>query len=296
MEQLDTRFKSAEFAAAGIKASHSRIGALLREAGVLKFEDVERIARLQQEEASLFGEIAARLYGLSQDDIEQALERQFGQNRLRNGQSDVSLEVLAAYSPRTDQLAPLRKLRSNLLADQHVTNRHLTYAITSAKRGDGRSTLCANLAVLFAQLGRRTLLIDADLHHPRQHRLFGLSNRTGLSSSLAGRATDELLQIVPGLNSLSVITAGATPPNPNELLGRPLLQVILTRLSQQYEVILLDTPANTETGDTQAVAMSARNALVLVRKDASSSATTKQLVSELAAARVHVLGCVMNEF
>jgi protein-tyrosine kinase len=296
MEQLDVMLERAEPAPHGARPTHNRIGTLLREAGVLDHEAAERVALVQQREGGLFGQIAVQLYALSQDDIEQAMERQFGQHRLRRGHSNVSMEVLAAYSPGTPQLAPLRKLRSQLLADQHLSERHPTYAVTSANRGDGRSTLCANLAVLFAHLGKRTLLIDADLHHPRQHTLFGLSNRTGLSRTLAGRAPDELLQSVPDLAMLTILTAGAASPNPHELLGKPLLPPLLGRLSKQYEVILIDTAANAESGDAQVIAMGAKNALVLVRKNATASAATAQLVAELAAVRVYVPGCVLNDF
>ena len=89
--------------------------------------------------------------------------------------------------------------------------------------GEGRSYITANLAVLFSQMGKRTLVIDADLRKPRQHRIFGLPGKIGLSALLAGRAGAEVMCDIPQLPGLTVLPAGVLPPNPQELLSRPRL-------------------------------------------------------------------------
>lgn len=282
--------------AAAARPPSQRLGSLLREAGLLTPDKTERIAQAQQRDGSLFGQLAMRLYGLTERDLEQALRRQFGHYTLAPGHAAVSGEVVAAYDPHAAALAPLRKLRSHLLAEQALRKDHATYAVTSAGRGDGRSVLCANLAVLFAQLGKRTLLIDADLHHPRQHLLFGLAPWRGLASALAGLGGDHLLQSVTGLPALSVLVAGARTPNPHELLARPALAQLLRRCAQQFEVIVIDTPANAASGDAQAIAMGARQALLLARRDATAAAATATLIEELETAGVRLVGSVLNDF
>ena len=92
--------------------------------------------------------------------------------------------------------------------------------IVGAERGEGRSYLAANLAIVFSQLGERTLLVDADLREPRQHYLFHLENQIGFSTLLAGRSREEAIVRIPDLAGLSVLPAGPTPPNPLELLNR----------------------------------------------------------------------------
>jgi Mrp family chromosome partitioning ATPase len=116
-------------------------------------------------------------------------------------------------------------------------------AIVSPGREEGRTYLAANLAVVFSQLGERTLLIDADMRHPRQHVLFGLPNRGGLSSLLAGRAGADVIELVAPLTNLSVLPAGPQPPNPQELLGRPVFQNFLAELDKEFDVVIIDTPA-----------------------------------------------------
>jgi protein-tyrosine kinase len=294
MEQLHTFAGRSTESGGASRAIAPAIGTLLRDAGLLTPERIERIAKLQQRDGGLFGQLAVRLYGLSEHDVEQALAHQFGQHRLRPGHDRVSSEVLAAYQPGAAQLAPVRQLRSHLQVAQRGMSGHPTYAITSAGRGDGRTVLSANLAVLLAHLGQRTLLIDADLHHPRQHLLFGLNPHRGLSSVLGGAGAETQLQAVPGLPQLTLLAAGVAAPNPHELLARPAFAQLMRRLGQQFDTIIVDTPANGVTGDAQAIAMACGRALVLARQDASASAATAALIAELSAAQVGILGCVLN--
>src|SRR3712207_4681642 len=105
------------------------------------------------------------------------------------------------------------------------------------------TTLFRSLAVLFSQMGKRTLVIDADLRKPRQHRIFGLPGKIGLSALLAGRAGAEVMCEIKQLPGLTVLPAGVLPPNPQELLSRPQFQRLIQSLRGMYEVILVDTPA-----------------------------------------------------
>src|SRR6185503_6302746 len=121
-----------------------------------------------------------------------------------------------------------------------------TLAITSPGAREGRSFIAANLAVVFAQLGQRTLLIDADFRAPRQQAIFNISDRFGLSSVLSGRADLSAAVPVSGLTGLSVLPAGPLPPNPLELLSRPSFAALLGKAQAEYDVILIDTPPATE--------------------------------------------------
>jgi protein-tyrosine kinase len=273
------------------------IGAILVGAGALTSRDVERILERQREQGGRFGDAGKALGLVEQRDIDFALARQFDYPYLRRGESRVSQSVVAAYEPASPQVEALRALRSELML--HWFNEdaaHKSVAIVSEARGEGRSHIAANLAVVLSQLGGRTLLVDADLRNPSQHALFGLENRVGLSAVLAGRAGAEAVQRVAELGNLSVLPAGVAPPNPQELLARPTFGVLLERLAEHVDFILIDTPPAAESADAQTVAARARAALFVVRKNHSRLWRVQAIAEGLARTRAAVLGAVLNDF
>lgn len=273
------------------------IGAILIKLGRLSVADAERVMRFQIERGVRFGDAALALGVLTESDIEFALSRQYDYPYLVRGESNISEDVVAAYEPFTSRVESLRALRNQLMLRWFDTGEERrVLAVTSAERGDGRSFLAANLAVVFSQQGQRTLLIDADLRNPRQHEIFSLENRIGLSSILSGRNGAEAVQKVDALENLSVLTAGAPPPNPSELLGRPSLGKLLGELVTQYDVILMDTPAGEECSDAQMVAGRAGAAIVVTRQNISHVNLVGDLISSLAETRAQLVGSVLNNF
>jgi protein-tyrosine kinase len=175
---------------------------------------------------------------------------------------------------------------------------HKVIAIVSPGSGEGRSFIAANLAIVFAQQGERTLLIDADLRAKparAQNALFKLGKSAGLSGILANRAGLEVAQLVPGLPGLAVLPAGATPPNPQELLGRPAFGALLRIASQQFDVIIIDTPAGTEFADAEVTAARAGAALLVARKNKSLVPQANQLARRLQDSGVALVGSVLND-
>ena len=273
------------------------IGAILRGTGALTPPDVERILELQREKGGRFGDAGKELGLLEQRDIDFALSRQFDYPYLRRGESRVSESVVAAYEPASPQVEALRALRSELMLQWFNHDAaHKSLAVVSEARGDGRSHIAANLAVVLSQLGGRTLLIDADLRNASQHALFGLENRVGLSAVLAGRAGAEAVQRVPELGNLSVLPAGVAPPNPQELLARPTFGVLLERLAEHLDFILIDTPPAAESADAQTIAARAGAALFVVRKNHSRLWRVQAIAESVGRARTAVLGAVLNDF
>ena len=272
------------------------IGAILIDNGRLTPEAAERILKLQKEQGLRFGDAAIQLGLLSEADIQQALSRQYDYPYLMPGDERVSEEVVAAFKPFSPIVEQLRAVRSQLMLrwfDAEIG--HKTLAVVSASRADGRSFTAANLAVVFSQLGERTLLIDADLRNPSQHQLFRLENKLGLSSLLAGRAElAEAVTRIPGLIDLSVLPAGATPPNPQELLARPVFNALMATAAGQYDIVIVDTPAGAETADSQTVAARTRGAVVVARKDRSSAPALQAFVTSLQHSGVAVVGAVLN--
>ncbi len=282
--------KTAAYAGSG-----RSIGAILIDAGRLSAESAEHILRLQKEQGKRFGDAAIELGLLSEDDIRFALSSQFDYPYLPAGDNSLSHELIAAYKPFSPVVEQLRALRSQLMLRwfDAETNRK-ALAILSPGAGEGRSFIAANLAIVFSQLGERTLLIDADLRNPRQHELFKLGNGSGLSGLLAGRANAEAVLRVPSLLGLSVLPAGAVPPNPQELLGRPAFIETLRSLSQEFDVVIIDTPAASNFADAQTIAARAGAAIMLASKNQSSLPDMAALTANLQQAGTTLVGSVLN--
>lgn len=272
------------------------IGAILIDSGRLTRETAELVVDRQKAEGIRFGAAGVALGLFCEEDVQQALARQYGYPFLAPGDDSVSEEVVAAFRPFSPIVEQLRALRSQLMMrwlDVRCGRR--TLAVVSPDAGEGRSFIAANLAVVFSQLGQRTLLVDADLRNPRQHGLFRLPNRHGLSSVLAGRVdVAEAITRIPGMIDLSVLAAGAVPPNPQELLVRPQFAGLIAEFQAQHEVVIIDTPAASQSADCQIIAAQAGGSLVVARRDVSLVRNIESLVSSLQQANVAVIGTVLN--
>jgi protein-tyrosine kinase len=273
------------------------IGSILVEQGRIGQQDVEEIQRFATQSNIRFGDAAVQLNLLTQHDIDVALAQQFNYPVLaRGGKNGVSDDVVAAYLPQSDLVEPLRALRSQLsLRWVNGVGRRIL-AITSPGRGEGRSWVAANLATVFAQMGERVLLIDADMRHPRQHYLFNINNSVGLSALLTGRAGREIVSRIHPQLRLFVLPAGLRPPNPQELLSRPVFEVVLTSFAEQYDLVILDTPASTVAADAQILAARAGAALVIARRNHTLHAELSAAMQNFVQSGVGVLGSVLNEY
>jgi capsular exopolysaccharide synthesis family protein len=153
-----------------------------------------------------------------------------------------------------------------------------------------------NLAIVLTQLGRRVLLVDADLRRPRMHKTLQLGNSVGVSSFLSGNATlDELIQ-ESEIPNLRVITSGPIPPNPSELLGSPRLKTLLDRFAveEQFDHIILDSPPVLSVTDAIILATRIDSTIVVVRSGMTSREGLAQSAARLRQSRVNVTGAVLN--
>jgi receptor protein-tyrosine kinase len=275
------------------------LGGILVDSGLLKPEDAERVLQVQKEENLRFGAAAVKLGLLTEADIQYALARQFSYAYLRRGPGEkrqVSDEIVAAYQPFSPRVEQLRAIRSQLMLrwfDKAELRQVLT--VVGTERGEGRSYLAANLAVVFSQLGERTLLVDADLRSPRQHELFYLENKIGLSTVLSGRSREESIIRIADLAGLSVLPAGPVPPNPLELLNRLNFDEFMMQVKANYDIIILDTPALAEGEDGAMLAVRTGAALAVARAGRTRMSDFQDMVQGLMSAGVAIVGTVLNE-
>ena len=275
------------------------LGGILIDSGLLTPEDAERVLLTQKEHNLRFGDAAVRLGLLTEPDIQYALSRQFAYAYLRKTPGDkraVSEELVAAYEPFSHRVEQLRAIRSQLMLrwfDKADERQVLT--VVGTERGEGRSHLAANLAVVFSQLGERTLLVDADMRHPRQHELFHLENKVGFSTVLSGRSRGDAVVRIPDLAGLSVLPAGPVPPNPLELLNRLNFDEFLIEAKSSFDVVIIDTPALSVGEDAAMIAVRTGAALAVAHSSQTKVAAFTDLVQGLMNAGVSVVGSVLNE-
>ncbi len=146
------------------------------------------------------------------------------------------------YYPNSAIAEAFRTLRTNLFLS-NIDKGLSSMVVTSADRGEGKSTICANLAVMMAQAEKKVLLIDCDLRLPSQDKLFDIQRNGGLTTLVGhyqeGTEPDVGKEILPGL---TVIGSGPPPPNPSEFLGSNRFRSFLTQVEQKFDTVILDAP------------------------------------------------------
>jgi len=188
-----------------------------------------------------------------------------------------------------------RTLRTNLLFSS--LDRPLkSIVVTSPQAGEGKSRTAANLAVVLAGAGQRTLLIDADFRRPSQHRIFGQLRGRGLSDLILdpGQLQEPLMRI-PELPELWLLTTGTAPPNPSELLNSSRMLSLLTELQAKFSYLVIDTPPVNAVTDATILAARTDATLVVVesaRTTFAAAGRTKQALDRVGA---RVVGAVINK-
>ena len=196
------------------------------------------------------------------------------------------------HHPRSLVAEAYRSLRSSLLLSQAGGPPHIML-MTSATRGEGKTTTLVNTAILFAQLGSPVLVIDADLRRPRCHTLLKMENSAGLADLLTGQIDlDEAIRSTPAEN-LFLISAGAVPPNPAELLGSKRMHELLQQLRTRFEFILIDSSPVMAVSDAVFLSTMVDGTLLVV-----SGRTPKPLVrktrTRLTMPHTKLLGVLLN--
>ena len=270
----------------------AHIGKLLQDAGKLKPQDMERVLQLQQEQNLRFGEAAQKLGLVSEADIRQALSHQFEYPTIPAAEASLSPELTAATAPYSREAEALRTVRSELLLRWFKDGRK-TLVVGSARADEGASYLAANLAVLFAQMGPKVLLLDANMRQPRQHDIFNLGNGMGLSDILAERVPSLQVHTIKPFQTLSVLSAGSPPPNPAELLARPAFGALLSGLETSYDIVLIDTAPAQLSSDFQLVAARVGGMLIANRRNVSRISPLAELKEKVTLSGAQGVGAVV---
>lgn len=226
-----------------------------------------------------------------------ATDKNLENNRvnMRSVSNDLGPALFVLKQPNSPQSEAMRQLRSQLtLRWFNLGNKSL--ALVGANLGEGCSYLAANLAVVFAQLGLRTLLIDANLRDPCQHRLFNLKNEIGLSDILAGDAGQLVINPLAAIENLSVLSAGTLLGNTQALLSRTTFIELMKQITPQYDVVLVDTAPGTMTADAQAAAACCSGALLVSRLNHTKLSELTEMRDQIEITGAKIVGSVINDF
>ncbi len=280
----------------GSAGSDRSLGEIIRETRNLTADQVEKILAHQRTKGVRFGEAAIALGFVNAEDVLAALSQQFDYPYANAERRNASPELVVMNAPFSAQAESFRGLRSQVVmrtaADGQA--RH-AIAVISPNAKDGKTYIAANLAVALAQLGGRTLLLDANLRAPRQHAVFGLDGALGLSRILVGRPERPVVQQITGVPNLFVLPAGAPPPNPLELLERPAFALLLREMTGKFDHVVVDTAASEFGSDAAVTAARCGGALMVARNDKSRIDALQALAGSLAGGAAKIFGVVTND-
>ena len=197
---------------------------------------------------------------------------------------DVPFNVVESY----------KSIRTNVTFALSTVEKKI-FEVSSANPGEGKSTTSANIAIALAQGGNKVLLIDADMRKAVQHKIFGLKNKKGLSSAISKmNKVEECIQ-KGVMENLDVMTSGPVPPNPSELLASENMGAILEQLSQEYSMILIDTPPVNVVTDAMELAKYSSGIIVVLRYGHTTTEDVEDTIKKVEFAQMNMLGFIMNE-
>jgi capsular exopolysaccharide synthesis family protein len=224
-----------------------------------------------------------------------AKEQRLLQNFAANGH-EKRIELVAQHLPKSQMSEAFRVLRTSILLSQ-ADHPPQVILVTSALPREGKTTAAANLAVTLAQLGDRTMLVDADLRKPGVGRLLNLGNGkyAGLSSYLAGVSSLDLVTVPhPAIPNLAAIPTGPLPPNPADLLSSHKLADAITELRTKYKFIVIDSPPVLAATDAVILSVQADGVLLVVRSGETPKEAFTRTRDLLCSVKCRILGVVLN--
>jgi len=202
--------------------------------------------------------------------------------------------LITAINPKSPVSEQYRTIRTNIqfsMFDKALK----TLACTSAAPGEGKSTTIANLAVTFAGQGQKVLLVDTDLRKPTIHQLMQINNQYGFTGLITKKATKEMAILqMPKVKNLYVLPSGPIPPNPSELLGSKMMELLIAELSKEYDLILFDTPPVLAVTDAQILGSRCDGVILVVKSNQTEKKGLVKARELLNKTNINLIGAIMN--
>jgi len=202
--------------------------------------------------------------------------------------------LITKLNPRSPISEQYRTIRTNLQFSS-VDEDLQSLLVTSPGPGAGKSITAANLAVVYAQQGLKTLLIDADLRKPTVHYTFRLNNLRGLSNVLIGSNSLEESVEKTDVDDLEVLSCGPIPPNPAELLASKKMEKTLQDAYRLYDMVIFDTPPTLAVADARILANIVDGSLVVIRSKVTQIEEAERTIQIMQEGKARLLGTVLND-
>src|SRR5690625_1399472 len=202
--------------------------------------------------------------------------------------------LITKLNPRSPISEQYRTIRTNLQFSS-VDETLQSILITSPNAAAGKSITSANVAIVYAQQGKKTLLIDADLRKPTVHYTFRLDNLRGLSNVLVGDSTIEDAIEKSDVDNLDILSCGPIPPNPSELLASKRMQDVLENAKQLYDFIIFDTPPALAVTDAKILANIVDGSLIVYRSGVTEMEEAERTADLMKDSKARLLGAVLND-
>jgi capsular exopolysaccharide synthesis family protein len=211
------------------------------------------------------------------------------------GGTDFKRRLITYEDPKSPISESYRSLRTNVTYASTVDKKIKSLLISSSQPGEGKSTTTANLAIAFAQLRKKTLLVDADLRKPVQHNVFGHPRVPGLSEYLVGDVTqlDTIIR-TSKIENLSIITAGALPPNPSELLGSVAMSKLIKKLESEWDIVLFDSPPIVAVTDASMISAELDAIALVVKAGQTERSAIDRAMDTIKNVRAPLIGAILN--
>ncbi len=211
----------------------------------------------------------------------------------RKNKKPIEKLLITIESPRSPISEQYRTLRTNIQYAS-VDKELKTILITSPNPGEGKSTTISNLAIVFAQQGKKVLLVDTDLRKPTIHYTFHLHNTVGLTNVLMKQSVlGDAIQQTP-ITDLFILTCGTIPPYPAELLGSSMMSQLIERLKVDFDIVLFDTPPLLAVTDTQILANKCDASILLIKSGSTEKDGAIRAKEILLNSSSRLLGAVLN--
>ena len=211
------------------------------------------------------------------------------------GGTNFKRRLITYEDPKSPISESYRSLRTNISYASTVDKKIKSLLISSSQPGEGKSTTTANLAIAFAQLRKKTLLVDADLRKPVQHNVFGHPRGPGLAEYLIGDIThlDSIIR-TSKIENLSIITAGALPPNPSELLGSVAMSKLIKKLESEWDMVLFDSPPIVAVTDASMISAELDAIALVVKAGQTERSAIDRALDTIQNVRAPLIGAILN--
>jgi capsular exopolysaccharide synthesis family protein len=201
-------------------------------------------------------------------------------------------ELFINKEPKSPTAEAYRTLRTNLQFSS-VDKDIKSIVVTSSGASEGKSTTASNIAASFVQMGKKVIILDCDFRKPRIHKIFGISNRSGMTNIISEKTTPS--DYVTKFDNLYVLPSGPIPPNPSEMLGSERMKSIIKELEDQYDYVIIDSPPISFVTDAALLSSFADGTILVVasgQTDTRSAASAKEALEKVEA---NILGVVLTK-